>query len=195
MNTIKSTAKLPDGYKVIYTVDLRKNKNAALTVNILAIAITVLLVIPMLFLRPISSLFDMSGGMSAYILRFSALLLFQLVYLVLHELVHGIAMKICGTKKVKYGFTGMYAFAGSSDYYGKTAYVFIALAPVIFWGVALAIITPIVPVHWFWVVYPVQVTNLSGAAGDMFVTARFSRFPADILVKDSGVSMTVYSKK
>lgn len=195
MNSIKSTSKLPDGYKPIYTVDLRKNKKAALTVNLLAIIITAILIVPMLFLVPISGLFDMSSGLPAYILRFSALLLFQLAYLVLHELVHGIAMKICGTKKVKYGFTGMYAFAGSGDYYGKTAYIFIALAPVIFWGVVLAIITPIVPVHWFWAVYLVQVTNLSGAAGDMFVTARFSRFPADILVKDSGVSMTVYSKK
>ena len=195
MKNIKSTAELPEGYKPIYSVDLRKNKKAALTVNIMAIIITAILIIPMLFLMPISGLFDMSAGFPAYILRFAALLLFQLAYLILHELVHGIAMKICGTKKVNYGLTGMYAFAGSSDYYRKRAYIFIALAPVIFWGIVLAVITPIVPATWFWAVYLVQVTNLSGAAGDMFVTARFSRLPGDILVRDSGVSMTVYSKK
>ena len=37
--------------------------------------------------------------------------------MILHEIVHGIAMRICGTKKVKYGFTGLYAFAGSKDFY------------------------------------------------------------------------------
>ena len=29
-------------------------------------------------------------------------------------------MKLCGTKKIKYGFTGLYAFAGSDDYYRIT---------------------------------------------------------------------------
>ena len=31
------------------------------------------------------------------------------------------------------------------------------------------------------------------SAGDIYVAAKFSRFPADILVKDTGVDMTVYS--
>ena len=193
MNTIKSTAKLPDGYKAIYTVDHRKNKKAALTVNILAIAITALLVIPILFLRPISSLFDMSAGMAAYILRFSALLLLQLAYLVLHELVHGIAMKICGTGKVKYGFTGMYAFAGSDAYYCRKHYIMIALAPIVVWGIVLGIVNVLVPQDWFYVVYMIQMTNISGAAGDLYVSWKMKRLPEDILIQDSGVAMTVYS--
>ena len=114
--------------------------------------------------------------------------------MVLHEIVHGIAMKMCGTKKVRYGFTGLYAYAGSDDYYDKKAYIFIALAPVVFWGVVLLIINLLVPIGWFWVVYFIQIINLSGAAGDLFVTAKFLRLPNDVLVKDYGVSMTVYSK-
>ncbi len=102
-------------------------------------------------------------------------------------------MKICGTKKVKYGFTGMYAFAGSEDFYNKKAYIFIALAPVVFWGIVLAVINPFVPIEWFWVVYMIQIFNLSGAAGDLFVTIKFLRLPKDILVQDYGVGMTVYS--
>ena len=106
-----------------------------------------------------------------------------------------IPVKICGTKKVKYGFTGLYAFAGSQDYYGKKAYIFIALAPVILWGIVLGTINPFVPVQWFWVVYMLQIINLSGAAGDLFVTVRFSRLPKDILVRDYGVGMTVFSQQ
>jgi len=103
-------------------------------------------------------------------------------------------MKICGTKKIKYGFTGMYAYAGSDDYYGKKAYIFIALAPVVLWGIVIAIINCFVPLDWFWGIYFLQIFNISGAAGDFFVTIKFLRFPKDILVKDKGVSMTVYSK-
>lgn len=191
---MKAFENLPDGYNEIYAVDLQKNKKTALFVNILAVVIAALLVVPMCFVVPISSLFSMESGMLNCTVRFAVLLLAMILYMVLHELVHGIAMKICGTKKVKYGFTGMYAFAGSTDYYDKTAYIFIALAPVVLWGVVLLAVNLIVPAEWFWVVYFIQITNLSGAAGDLFVTAKFSRLPKDILVQDYGVGMKVFSE-
>lgn len=153
-----------------------------LIVNLIAFAIAAVLIVPMHFVVPIFSLFSMENGMLAYLLRFAALLVLTVVYMVLHELVHGIAMKFCGTKKVKYGFTGMHAFAGSTDFYDKKAYIFVALAPVVLWGVVLAVINPFVPVEWFWVVYFIQISNVSGAAGDLFVTVKFSRFPNDILI-------------
>lgn len=192
---MKSVTSLPDGYKEIYFIDLQKNKRMALLVNLLATLISVVLVVPMHFAIPITILFSFEKGLGNYFLKFGVLFLLIILYMVLHELVHGIAMKICGTKKVKYGFTGMYAFAGSDDYYHKKPYIFIALAPVVLWGVVIAIINPFITKEWFWVVYFLQVTNLSGAAGDLFVTIKFSRFPKDILVKDYGVGMTVYSKQ
>jgi len=68
------------------------------------------------------------------------------------------------------------------------------LAPVVFWGIVLAVINVLVPLEWFWVVYFIQIINLSGAAGDLYVTVKFSRLPSDILVQDYGVGMTVYSR-
>lgn len=191
---MKTTEVLPKGYEAALSVDLQGNKKQALLVNAVAIVIALVLAVPMCFLVPITHLFDMEQGLWLYFLRFLALLLGMGAYLVLHELTHGVAMKLCGTKKVKYGFTGLYAYAGSSDYYGKGAYIFIALAPVILWGAVLAILAPLIPVEWFWVVYLIQITNLSGAAGDFYVTARFSRLPKDILVQDSGTAMTVYQR-
>lgn len=191
---MKAVATLPDGYKEIYSIDLKKNKKMSLLVNLLAIFISIAMAVPMHFIVPITTLFDMEQGLKDYTMRFVVLLVASVLYIILHEAVHGIAMKICGTKKVKYGFTGLYAFAGSDDFYDKTAYIFIALAPVILWGVVFAIINPFVPTSWFWVVYMLQIMNISGAAGDFFVSARFSRLPKDILVKDYGVGMTVYSE-
>lgn len=191
MRAVKS---LPEGYKEIYSIDLQKDKKLSLLVNVLSVIIAILLTVPMHFLVPISTLFDMSSGLESYKTRFFALIVLMILYMVLHELVHGVAMKICGTEKIKYGFTGMYAFAASNDYYDKRAYIFVALAPIVLWGVVLAIINPFVPVEWFWVVYFIQIINISGAAGDLFVTVRFSRLPDDILVKDHGVGMTVYSR-
>ncbi len=191
---MKSVNTLPEGYTELYSVNLQKDKKMMLLVNIVAIVIAIIMVVPACFAVPISALFSMENGFIDYIIRFASLALLTVLYMVLHELVHGIAMKICGTKKVKYGFTGMYAFAGSEDYYGKKAYIFIALAPVVLWGIVLAIVAPLVSAEWFWVVYFIQISNISGAAGDFFVTLKFSRFPKDILIKDSGVGMTVYTK-
>ncbi len=192
---MKSYNTLPEGYKEIYSVDLQKDKKAALLVNVIGVIIMLVMGVPMHFVVPVTKLFDMSAGLGAYFLRFGALIVLMVAYMILHELVHGVAMKLCGTKKVKYGFTGMYAFAGSEDYYSKKPYIFIALAPVVLWGVVLAVINPFVPEQWFWVVYFIQIFNISGAAGDFFVTAKFSRMPKDILIHDSGVGMTVYSKE
>ena len=192
---MKAVEKLPEGYQEIYSVDLQKNTKIAVLVNGLAILIAILLIVPMLFAVPLYTMFDVEGGITQMLIKYGVMIGLLVVYMVLHELVHGIAMKLCGTKKVKYGFTGMYAFAGSEDFYDRKAYIFIALAPVVLWGIVLAVINPLVPVDWFWIVYFIQICNLSGAAGDLFVTVRFLQFPSDILIRDYGVGMKVFSKK
>lgn len=189
---MKSSEKLPEGYGEIYSVDLQKNKRLSLLVNGIAVAIMVIMVVAMRFLVPIRATFS-PENLGAYFGKVALTFALVILYVVLHEAIHGVAMKICGTKRIKYGFTGVYAFAGSSDYYGKGAYIFIALAPVILWGVVLAVVNAFVSPEWFWVIYFIQINNISGAAGDFFVTAKFSRLPKDILVQDHGVGMKVYS--
>ena len=190
-----SYSELPQGYKEIFSVNLQKDKKRALWINISALAIAALMVIPAAICIPLSTLFDLSEDLILHFIKLAALAVGSIAYIILHELVHGITMKLFGTKKIKYGFTGLYAFAGSDDYYAKLPYTVIALAPVIFWGLVLLVLNFIVPQDWFWVVYIIQISNISGAAGDLYVTAKFSKMPSDILVKDSGVGMTVYSAK
>ena len=186
---------LPENYTQVFSVDLQKDKKKAVLVNMLAGVIALVMAVPMHFYVPIMTMFDLNAGLPAYTVRFAVLIIAMLVYMVLHELVHGITMKAFGTKKVKYGFTGMYAFAGSDDYYDRKSYITVALAPVVLWGIVLTVVNMLVPMEWFWVVYLVQITNISGAAGDLYVTVKFCRLPKDILVRDWGVRMAVYAKK
>ena len=85
------------------------------------------------------------------------------------------------------------AFVGSNAYYCRKHYIIIALAPIVVWGVVLGIVNVLVPEDWFYVVYMIQMTNISGAAGDLYVSWKMNRLPEDILIQDSGVAMTVYS--
>jgi len=190
---MKALQELPEGFRQIFSVNLQKDKKAALIVNFAALLIAVVMAVPMHFHISVFTMFDFSDGIGMYFLRFGVFLLYFVAYIILHEAVHGIAMKYFGSKHVKYGFTGLYAFAGCDDYFDKKSYIIIALAPIVVWGIVLAVICAVVPESWFWVAYWVQISNISGAAGDIYVTVKFSKMPKDILITDSGIEMKVFS--
>lgn len=190
-----ATPALPSGYCEIYRLDLQKDKKTALIVNVAAFVIMLILFFIGNAVTPVFSLFEIEDEfyLPMTFIRFIVLCVSMIAYLILHELVHGITMKLFGAKKVKYGFTGLYAYAGCDEYFSKAPYIVIALAPIIIWGTVLFIVNCLAPVDWFWLVYIIQIMNISGAAGDLYVTFNFLRLPKDILVKDTGVAMTVYS--
>ena len=190
---MKNCAALPENYEELFSMDLTRDKKLFRLVNCLALSIgTVMFFLPSI---PIKTLFDMSAGLGAYALRFAAMAGSLFAYIVLHELVHGVCMKFFSGIKPHYGFSTGFAYAGSEAYFNKKSYITIALAPVLLWGIVLAVLCRHVPETWFWVFYTVQITNISGAAGDFYVTWRFSKFPSDILVRDTGVAMTVFASK
>ena len=65
---MKAVATLPEGYREFYTIDLQKNKKMSLLVNVLAVMIAVLLMVPMHFFVPISTLFAMVNGLGSYVI-------------------------------------------------------------------------------------------------------------------------------
>ena len=189
---MNSCTVLPEGYRKILHIDLQKDKKLMLTVNILAVVIMIAMLGAAMCIVPISTLFDSDDGMGM-LWKLAAMYLGFAAYLFLHEAVHGIAMRHYCDAKVKFGFTGVYAFAASKAYYCRRHYTVIGLAPIVVWGIVLGILNFMVPISWFYVVYLIQAGNISGAAGDLYVTWRMSKLPEDILVQDDGVAMTVYS--
>ena len=189
-----SSLELPEGYREFFQLDLQKDKKTALVVNILALVIAAAMIGLASSYLPITTLFHFQDG-GSYFLRIVLLVAGFFVYLILHELVHGIFMRKFSQAPVQYGFTGLYAYAGSKAYFNKKQYLTIALAPVVIWGAVLLVLNCFSGSFWFWVVYLIQVFNISGAAGDFYVTFRFSRFPQDILIQDSGVAMRVFSRE
>ena len=189
---MKSVTQLPEGYREILHIDLQKDKKLMLIVNGLALVIMVVMFAVAMVFVPVSTLFDYTdiAGMCG---KVAVLGLGNVAYIILHEAVHGIAMRHYSEAKVSFGFSGMYAFAASKAYYCRKHYVVISLAPIVVWGIVLGILNFIVPISWFYVVYFIQAGNISGAAGDLYVAWRMSKLPEDILVQDDGVSMTVYS--
>ena len=182
--------KLPESYEESFHIDLQKDKKLAILVNAISLIIFVPIIIIGNFISPISHFFN--DGILSLILFVAGCA----VYIILHELVHGIFMRIFSKVRPNYGFTSLYAYAGSDAYFDKTHYIIIALAPVVIWGIVLAALCVITNgTRWFWIMYLIEGMNLSGAAGDLYVTWRFLKLPRDILIQDSGIAMTVYTRK
>ena len=189
---------LPEGYEPIEQIDLQQNKKLALAVNLGAIAFAFILFFIGYWFVPLSAVFASvdSGDFSALLfvlLKLFMMLLGLVLYMVLHEATHGVFMKHYGGIKPKFGLTLLYAYCGSEAYFDKASYLVIGLSPVVIWGIVLAAACIVIPPDWFWVVYLIQIINLSGAVGDFYVTYRMLKLPKEILVQDSGVAMTVYA--
>ena len=80
---------LPEGYREVYTIDCKKGKIQFL-LNIASLIVAVAVAVPV---------FIIGGGYAAYLdnltfMNNTLLLLFFIIYLVMHELLHGIVYKI-----------------------------------------------------------------------------------------------------
>lgn len=193
---MKAFQEIPDTYHECGRIDLQNDKRTMLFVNIAGLVVMILMAFGMTFFRPIGALFDMSQGIGVYILRFSVLIVGYILYIILHELTHAAVMRLAGGKDVQFGFTGMYAYAGSdTDYFDKSSYLCIALAPLVLWFFLFLFLGSVMPPDWFWVVYLLQIGNVAGSVGDLYVTGRVLRMPDDLLVMDTGVQMTMLTKE
>lgn len=191
---MKMVWELPCEYSSFCRIDLQNDKRLALLLNIGALVIGVVMLLPLYFIKPIPAFYGEIEDLKWWLLLRLVVLLFSMIgYIFLHEWVHGLCFRYFSGKKARYGFTRLCAFAASEAYFAKKPYIIITLAPVVVWGAVLLLLQFLVPDSWFWLVYLIQVINISGASGDLYVTYRLARMPKDLLVQDSGAAMEIYT--
>lgn len=102
---------LPEGYSEAYTVDA-KNGRTVIIMNLACLAITAAIIaIAWLIIKP-KNYFENYDFLHS-IIFIAAMLL----YIVLHELTHGIAYKLTTGRKLTFGFTLSVAYCGVPDIY------------------------------------------------------------------------------
>ncbi len=188
------TQTLPEGYSRILRLDLQRDRKLAVRVNLIGLAIMAAMAVGFHFIVPIRLFLGDERSAGSVALHMAVLFGGYTAYIVLHELTHAAVMKAFGATKLRFGFTGLYAFAGSEeDWFDRTTYLPVALAPLTVWGLIFLALQLIVPEDWAWIVWFMQIGNVAGSVGDLYVSIRFSRLPREILVRDTGVSMDVYA--
>lgn len=192
---MKIIKEMPKDYKRITTLSLQKDKKASTLVNIISIIIGIAMLIPMHIVNPITSVINLSEGMEGIMTEIIALVIAMTVYIIIREAIHALFMKILGCKKIKFMFTGLYAFAATDELIPMNAFTLIALAPVIILGIILLVCCILIPLPVLWLVYILLVVNVSGVVGDVYNVIKLSKLPKDILIHDNGLSMNIYSKE
>lgn len=185
---------LPQGFEIYKRIDLTRDRDALKAMVIWSITAALALILPMLFVHPVKYAFDMPAVKIVICVAASALGL--IVYMFLHEWTHSVCIRaFTGTSasvglELKRGI----AYASSRWYFKKTPYMIIALAPVIIWGMLLALLMSDIDEKYFWYLYVIQIFNVTGASGDIYVVCAALRMPKKILVLDSGMAMEFYAE-
>ncbi|MBE5801304.1 MAG: DUF3267 domain-containing protein [Clostridiales bacterium] len=185
-NGLFADLELSAGYVLDETINLTKDKKQATIVSILGLSLVLVMVVIGCVIAPLPFFQSMN------LFKLAVALVGYVAYIVLHEAVHGVFMWLFSRKKPHFGLSWQYAYAGSYAYFAKAAYLIIGLAPLAVWGMVLLLLAYAVPAEWFWAIWLIQVMNVGGSGGDLFVVAKIIRKPANIRVQDDGTKMKVY---
>ncbi len=186
---------LPGGYSEIKRFSFTKDKKLYKYINLAATVVALFLVLIMRIFVPFDFITPSSADeVGTIFIKCGVLGVSSLVYIMLHEAVHGIFIRAISGKWGKFGFRSGFAYASSEALFGRFEYITVALAPIVVWGIVIGIVNMIVPAGWFWTVYVLQIINLSGAVGDIYITYAVLKLPKESLFKDDGLDITVFAK-
>lgn len=180
--------KLPAGYRYAGTMDFNRNRKQIMAM--LKLALTLLFVPLVLGLIVSPPCLSWQGFLDTWKL-WAAMLVMQIAYIPLHELTHGAAMLALSGVRPKFGIRLPYAWCGSEVWFDKKSHIVTALAPVIVWGIVLQALIAALPSEWFWPLWLVQLSNLSGSAGDIYCVWYLARMKGDLLIQDTGTRMRI----
>ncbi|MFW5713800.1 MAG: DUF3267 domain-containing protein [Brevefilum sp.] len=198
----KAVRELPENYVLRQTLDLNKNVKLAIGLNLASLVLFVLfgvLFFGLLSLARPGLMFEedfVTSGLFASESIFTRFLFFALLYLgmiVLHEVVHGLFFWLFTKDRPKFGFRGLYAYAGAPDWYlAKWPYLIVGLAPLVLISVVGFIAMLFVPIQWVFPILFFITLNASGAVGDIYAFFWILPMPNGILVQDIGDRMEVF---
>ena len=198
----KAVKDLPENFQLQHTLDLNKNVKLAIGLNVASLVFFVgfgfLFYWLLSILRP-GLIFEgefLTTGLLVSDSIWLQFLVFALVYLgmiVLHEALHGAFFWIYTRERPKFGFKGLYAYAGAPDWYlAKKPYLVVGAAPLALISLAGFGAMLMVPPAWVFPILLFITLNASGAVGDIYAFFWILPKPNEILVRDFGDRMQVY---
>jgi hypothetical protein len=197
--TVRPTLIPPEAYELKGSLDLSKNKQLALVLNIVG---TILLVFfgwfffsILRFIRPdyVNALNLLISDLGDILKVIGVLLAITLVMVLVHEGLHGLVFWLITHHRPSFGFRGYYAFAAAPGWYiPRNPYLLVGLAPFVLITVIGLGLMAVVPYGFIPALLLLISMNAAGAAGDLMVVAWLLGKPAWFLVQDYGDGVCLY---
>lgn len=186
-------------YCLYRRIDLKKDEKLALRLNLAAL----IPVIPFGALHLLLIMTDRAAfvldideagvSLTRAILPMLCLLPLYGLSILSHELIHGIFFRRYSPGKIRYGFTGIFAYAGNPGMaYPKKEYTVCALAPAVILTAAFALLCLFTRSGWFVVLYWTMVMHLGSCAGDVYMVWLLRGLPEETRIEDTGLCMSIY---
>ena len=183
---LRDTVALPSAYLQYLTVDLKKDRKAAVAVQGIFVLVVLLAAAAALLLDvPLAT----SWGPAVTI---PVMLAACLVYMAVHEATHGVALQLLTKARPSYAVRFPFLTTGNHAYLTRRSTVIVALAPAVIWGVVLFIALLTLPADYLLSTYILLTLNFAGSAGDFVEVYVVSRQQQDALVKDDGNQIHVF---
>ncbi len=191
---------IPQDYVLVKHVDAKSDKKQMLVYTLLSF-VPLLIILPVLILiARYCNGYDISDGFQDYSGSIALLItgVVLLIYVVLHELVHGVTYKIFTGAKLTFGLTLTVAFCGVPEIYVRKKASFAALVmPFLVFSVIFIALT-----IGLWFVSPlfgifsgvVFALHLGGCVGDLHWTLMYlTKFRhCNTLMRDTGPTQWLY---
>lgn len=188
---------LPEGYREVLHINA-KNVKFGIIFNAIALVILVLVMIVAFIPLALSERESAAVAPMAMLIGYVVFIVAMIAYIVLHELVHGIAYKALTHEKLTFGLSWSCAYCGVPSLYVSRRTALIALAaPLVTFTV---ILLPLMAVLFF--VHPYIYLacaflfglHLGGCAGDMYmlILLLFKYRDGSLLMRDTGPEQFLY---
>ena len=197
--TVKPTLIPTETYELKGSLDLLKNKQLALVINVVAAILLVFFgwffLSILRFIRPdyVGALTLLISDLGDIFKVLGVLLAITLVMVLVHEGLHGLFFWLITNHRPTFGFRGYYAFAAAPGWYiPRNPYLLVSLAPFVLITVIGLGLIAVVPYGFIPPLLLLISMNAAGAVGDLMVVAWLLGKPAWFLVQDYGDGVSLY---
>lgn len=187
---------LPSGYTQKYYVNLLANRALSRGINFVSFLLCAGLIALGWLWQGFDALRDaLRAGFAQYTLLALSLLAALTAFSWLHQLTHGLLLRLLTGEVPLFARKGLRLFVGSSAYLRRYACLFVLLLPAPLWTLAARFACEFLQGRWFWIVFTALLANFGSAVDDVYFAVRVLRTPKNALFQYRGFAVGIFTEE
>lgn len=201
MCTKNCCSELPEGYELVKEIDAVKDKKFAVLMNVIGVVLMIAAGALLWLLR-----FTIRGEAASRAITLNvapvwqeelfllAIVLGMVLYVILHELTHGVVYKLCTHEKLTFGLSLSCAFCGVPQVFvNRRTALLSLLAPFTLYSVIFLLLVFLADGWLATLALILFALHFGGCAGDLYDTwLLLTSLRGDLLMKDTGPKQSFY---